>query len=69
MPSAFDGYDPNNWKEQEAKLKAHKAAVLGLTIQEYDDLQIWLKHGRIGRGLGYDQEVERAKEIDAAQRS
>jgi hypothetical protein len=63
MPSAFDGYLPNNWEERE---RERKAAVHGLTVQEYDDLQIWLRHGRVGRGLTYQQEVERAKKIEAA---
>ena len=62
MPSAFDGYEPNDWEEREA---ARKAAVHGLTVQEYEDLQVWIRHGRIGRGTSYQQEVERAKRIEA----
>jgi ribulose-5-phosphate 4-epimerase/fuculose-1-phosphate aldolase len=62
MPSAFDGYLPNDWEEQEAE---RKAAVHGLTVQEYNDLQIWIRHGRIGRGTTYQHEVERAKKIEA----
>jgi hypothetical protein len=51
MPSAFDGHLPNDWEEREAER----------------DLQLWIRHGRIGTGRGYQSEVERAKEIEAAQ--
>jgi hypothetical protein len=40
------------------------ATSLGMILTEYDDLQVWLRHGRIGTGRGYQQEVERAKAID-----
>jgi hypothetical protein len=36
-----------------------------LTKLEYDDLQVWLRHGRIGCGRGYQDEVEKAKKIEA----
>lgn len=64
MPSAFDGYEPNDFESREAM---RKAASLGLTVKEYEDLQIWLRHGRIGRGLTYQQEVQRAKKIEAGE--
>jgi hypothetical protein len=40
-----------------------------LTAREYDDLQVWLRHGRIGTGRGYQEEVERAKKIETERRS
>ena len=61
MPSAFDGYLPNDWEEREEE---RKAAVHGLSVQEYKDLQVWIRHGRIGRGATYQQEVERAKKVE-----
>jgi hypothetical protein len=54
MPGAFDGYLPSDWDEREAERKAA------------EDLQIWLRHGRIGTGRGYAAEVERARKIEAA---
>lgn len=42
-----------------------RAKNLGLTVSEYDDLQIWLRHGRIGTGRTYQQEVERSRRIEA----
>lgn len=30
-----------------------------------DDLRLWLRHGRIGTGRGYQAEVQRAREIEA----
>jgi hypothetical protein len=51
--------NPDNVQEME-----RKAAALGLTLQEYDDLQVWLRHGRIGIGRTYQQEVERARKIE-----
>lgn len=30
-----------------------------------DDIQVWIRHGRIGTGRGYQEEVERAKRIEA----
>lgn len=70
MPSAFDGYLPDGWEERQAALKAARekekaAAACGLSVQAYDDLQIWIRHGRIGTGRTYQEEVERAKRIDA----
>ena len=52
--------NPDNVQEME-----RKAAAIGLTFQEYDDLQIWLRHGRIGTGRTYQQEVERSRKIEA----
>lgn len=54
MPSAFDGYLPNGWEEREAARK------------DAEDLQIWLRYGRIGTGRGYAAEVERARKIETA---
>lgn len=34
-------------------------------MQEREDLQVWIRHGRIGSGRGYQEEVERAKKIEA----
>lgn len=45
--------------------RERRAANLGLTVAEYDDLQIWLRHGRVGIGRTYQQEVERARRIEA----
>lgn len=36
-------------------------------MQEREDLQAWIRHGRIGTGRGYQEEVERAKKIEAEQ--
>jgi len=41
------------------------AAEHGMSVEEFDDLQAWLRHGRIGTGRGYKAEVERAKRIEA----
>lgn len=38
-----------------------------LTEKEKEDLQIWLRWGRIGTGRTYEQEVERARKIEAVQ--
>lgn len=70
MPSAFDGYLPDGWEEREAEReKERRAAALGLTVQEHEDLKVWLIHGRIGIGRSYQEEVERAKKIEAARRT
>lgn len=45
--------------------RSERAAHLGMTEAEYDDLQIWLRHGRIGVGRTYQQEVERSRRIEA----
>lgn len=45
--------------------RSERAKNLGMTEAEYDDLQIWLRHGRIGIGQTYQQEVERARRIEA----
>jgi hypothetical protein len=37
-----------------------------LTEKEKEDLQIWLRWGRIGTGRSYEEEVERARKIEAA---
>lgn len=34
-----------------------------MTDQEKADLQVWLRHGRIGTGRGYQEEVARAYRI------
>lgn len=39
----------------------------GMTVAEIDDLQIWIRRGRIGTGRGYHAEVERARAIEAEQ--
>lgn len=39
----------------------------GMTPAELDDLQIWLRHGRIGTGRGYQEEVARSRRIEAKQ--
>lgn len=39
--------------------------VVDKEMRERDDLQAWIRHGRIGTGRGYQSEVERAKKIDA----
>lgn len=36
-----------------------------MTDQEKADLQVWLLHGRIGTGRGYQAEVARAYRIEA----
>jgi hypothetical protein len=36
-----------------------------MTPAELDDLQAWLRHGRIGTGRGYQAEVERSRAIEA----
>ena len=36
-----------------------------LSPHESADLQVWLRHGRVGRGRGYHAEVDRAKKIEA----
>jgi len=36
-----------------------------MTEQEKADLQVWLRHGRIGTGRGYQAEVARAYQIEA----
>lgn len=46
--------------------RQQRAEALGLPLNEYDDLQIWLRHGRIGMGRGYQQEVERSRQIEAS---
>ena len=33
--------------------------------REQDNLQAWIRHGRIGTGRGYQQEVQRAHELEA----
>lgn len=38
-----------------------------MTAKERDDLQIWIRHGRIGTGRGYQAEVARARQIEAEQ--
>ena len=35
-----------------------------LSPHESADLQAWLRHGRVGRGFTYEQEVERSKALD-----
>lgn len=62
MPSAFDGHLPNDWDEREAE---RRAANLGLTVQEHKDLQVWLRHGRIGTGRSYQEEVARSYKVEA----
>ena len=42
------------------------AAEHGMSVEEFDDLQAWLRHGRIGTGRGYKAEVERAKVMSPA---
>jgi hypothetical protein len=46
--------------------RERRAKNLGMTLSEYDDLQIWLRHNRIGVGRTYQQEVERSRQIEAA---
>lgn len=36
-----------------------------MSPEQLDDLQVWLRHGRIGTGRGYQAEVQRAREIEA----
>lgn len=36
-----------------------------MSEKEKADLQVWLRHGRIGTGRGYQAEVERAYRIEA----
>lgn len=43
------------------------AASHGMTPKELDDLHVWLRHGRIGMGRGYQEEVARARRIEADQ--
>lgn len=70
MPSAFDGYVPEGLEERLAQRRLEEAAAVhGMTVKEYDDLQIWMRHGRIGRGFTYQQEVERARKIEAQRRN
>lgn len=45
--------------------RSERAKHLGMTEAEYDDLQIWLRHGRVGVGRTYQQEVERSRRIEA----
>jgi hypothetical protein len=33
-------------------------------MRERADLQVWIRHGRIGTGRGYQAEVERAKRLE-----
>jgi hypothetical protein len=37
-----------------------------MTEQEKADLQVWLRHGRIGIGRSYQEEVARAYRLDGA---
>jgi len=49
--------------------REQRARHLGMTLHEYDDLQIWLRHGRVGVGRTYQQEVERSKRIESERSS
>lgn len=68
MPSAFDGYFPASWGDcscgKTARLNAN-----GMCEKCADDLQIWLRHGRIGTGRTYQEEVERSRKIEAERAS
>lgn len=45
--------------------RSERAKHLGMTEAEYDDLQVWIRHGRVGVGRTYQQEVDRARRIEA----
>lgn len=45
--------------------RSDRAKHLGITEAEYDDLQLWIRHGRVGIGRTYQQEVERSRRIEA----
>jgi hypothetical protein len=63
--SAFDGQLPNGWDDCGHCREPQRLDANGLCPKCADDLQIWIRHGRIGRGTSYQQEVERAKQIEA----
>ena len=44
--------------------REQRAKNLGITPEAYDDLQVWIRHGRIGIGRTYQQEVDRARTIE-----
>jgi len=64
MPSAFDGYLPEGWGDCSCG-KSARINVNGLCPKCADDLQVWLRHGRIGTGRSYQHEVERSRKIEA----
>ncbi|MET4289207.1 hypothetical protein [Bradyrhizobium sp. LA6.12] len=45
--------------------REERAMHLGITPADYDDLQVWIRHGRIGVGRTYQQEVDRSRRIEA----
>lgn len=42
-----------------------KSTETPMTETERNDLQLWIRHGRIGTGRGYQAEVDRARRIEA----
>jgi hypothetical protein len=66
MPSAFDGYLPNGWDDCSGCKKPARLNANGHCAKCAEDLQLWLRHGRIGTGRGYEAEVERARQIEAS---
>lgn len=69
MPSAFDGQLPNDWDDCRHCHKSQRIDHNGLCRACAGDLQLWIRHGRVGIGRTYEQEVERAKKIEAERAS